>query len=172
MSGNYFDPGDGDFAVVDGQIVEKDALRIAEKIKEYDDSLEVICLDPTLSDVNDAPFIICERRPNGTLNRIFEAWKLDDTVVERIILADRQKFDPSARLESIQSIQKKLRENRYKDRQAEISSILEGAIRNRTSSYKIRNHEGELVKIHENKPSERVSSERSIHIYPGTTPIR
>ena len=32
---NYFDPGTGDFLVVDGNIVERDALRIAEAIKDY-----------------------------------------------------------------------------------------------------------------------------------------
>lgn len=156
MSGNYFDPGDGQFVVVDGQIVEKDALRIAEKLQEYDENLEILCIDPMQSDINDAPFVICERRPDGSLNRIFEAWQLDDTIVERIVLADRHKFDPNARMDSIAAMTKKLKEDRYKDRQAELADILASAVKNRTSVFKVRNHEGDLVKIHEDKPVEKV----------------
>lgn len=156
MSGNYFDPGDGQFVVVDGQIVEKDALRIAEKLQEYDENLEILCIDPMKSDVNDAPFIICERRPDGSLNRIFEAWELNDSIVERIVLADRYKFDPNARMDSIAEMTKKLKEDRYKDRQAEMADMLASAVRNKTSSFKIHNHEGDLVKINERGPVEKV----------------
>lgn len=165
-TGQYFDPGHGEYVMVDGQVVERDALHIAERIKEYDENLEVICIDPAHSDLNDAPFIICERRPDGSLNRIFECWTLDNTVLERIALADQYKFDASARLESLQSIQNKLKADRYKDKQEEMADILASAIKNRTSTFKVHNSEGELVKIHEDRPVERI--ERNYNIAPRT----
>ena len=50
------DAGDGTFVIVDGQIVERDALNIAERINEYDDKLTLVCLDPSKAEINDAPF--------------------------------------------------------------------------------------------------------------------
>ena len=152
----YFDPGTGDFVVVDGQIVERDALHIAEKIKEYDENLEILCLDPDRMDnINEAPFVICCRRPDGTLYRIFEAWKLDDTVVERVACADNHRFSLNDRYESLKAMEEKLKQDRYKDKMLENADIVAAAVRNRTSSFKFRNDEGDLVTIHEDKPSEK-----------------
>ena len=41
---NYYDPGTGNHVMVDGMIVERDALRVAEAIKEYDPNLEILCV--------------------------------------------------------------------------------------------------------------------------------
>lgn len=152
---NYFDPGTGDFVLVDGNIVERDTLHIAERIKEYDENLEILCLDPDKAGLNDAPFVICERMPNGSLQRIFECWVLDNSVIERIALADQHKFNALTRVEELEAAFKKDREARYKDRADEMKDIMAHAVKNRTSSYTIRNHENELVTIDERAPVKR-----------------
>lgn len=145
-----------EFVNVNGQIVEKDALLIAERIKEYDPNLEVLCIDPSKSEFNEAPFIICERKPDGTYTRVFECWQLDNTVLERITLADKHLFDPSARFDSISQMTARLKADRYKDRQGELADIMKHAIRHKKSDFKVHNHEGDLVKINEHKPVEKI----------------
>lgn len=150
-----FDPGHGEFVVADGLIVERDALDIVQRIKEYDENLDVICLDPVRADSPaDAPFILCETRPDGRMVRIFEFWKLDASILERIILADGQRFDALDRTITIEQLQKKQREARYADRHGELKDILAVGMKIRKSSYVIKNHEGEEVKINESAPVE------------------
>ena len=50
---------------VDGNLVEADALRVAEAVRDYDENLCIICIDPNTSDINDAPFIVAQRCPDG-----------------------------------------------------------------------------------------------------------
>jgi len=159
---NYFDPGTGDWVVVDGQIVERDALRIAEKINEYDPNLVLMCLDDNMADFRDAPFVLCERRPNGSLTKIFEAWELDDRILERIFAADQQRFDPLARIESMEAKKKRESESRYKEQMAENLDVLVHAVKNRKSTYTVENHDGDLIRTHEDKPPTRVSSESTV----------
>ena len=154
--GNTFDPGNGEYTNVDGNMVENDTLAIAERIKAYDENLVILCINPSSSDINEAPFVVCERRPDGTLNRIFEAWKLDESVLERIALADGHKFDLTTRFETIANMQKKLSDDRYKDTAGEAAEVLEAAVRNRTSSFTFKNRQDDLIRIHEHKPRERV----------------
>jgi len=151
----YFDPGDGNFLAVDGQIVERDALRIAERLQEHDPDLRVMCLDPSKADVNDAPFVICHQRSDGTMYRIFECWELDDRVVERVILADNHQYDAISKLESMQEIQRKLKEDRYRDKSLENQELVAAAVRNLKSSFSFKNDEGELVTVHDDKPVEK-----------------
>lgn len=146
-----FDTGE-EFVQVDGQIVEKDALLIAERLKEYDPNLEILCLDPMKCDFNEAPFVVCERKPDGTLSRVFECWQLDNTIIERVMLADKHQFDPSARFDSIAQMASRLKADRYKDRQGELADILKVAVSHKKSSFKVHNYEGDLVKIDERNP--------------------
>lgn len=151
----HFDPGDGNFIAVDGHIVERDALRIAEKIAEHDPDLRILCLDPNKSGVNDAPFIVCHVRNDGSMYRVFECWELNDTIVERVIMADNHRFDCVDRLTSMQDVQRKLQEDRYRDKSLEMQDIVASAVKNRTSAFKFKNDQDELVTIHDNKPVEK-----------------
>ena len=160
---NVYDPGNGQFVVVDGQIVEKDALRIAERVKEYDENLEIMCLDPALSGLNDAPFVLCERKPNGTLVRVFEFWELNATILERIYLADQQRFNGLDRLVTMEELQKKEREDRYKEKMAANLDILKFGMLNKKHNFTIPNSEGELVRISDNKPSEPAKKRSVTH---------
>ena len=59
---NWYDPGNGQFLVVDGQVVERDALRIAEAISDYDPNLTLLCLNPERAEgISDEPFVVAER---------------------------------------------------------------------------------------------------------------
>jgi len=158
QTGNYFDPGTGDHVVVDGQIVERDALHIAERIKEYDEDLEIMCVDPDLSDINDAPFVICWRRPNGTLVKVFEAWQLDNTILERVALADQYRYDAFDRVTTLEEAAKKLKEDRYRDMQLENQEVVAAAVKNLKSSFSFKNKEGDKVTIHDDKPPTRGSN--------------
>ena len=75
---NWYDPGDGRHVVVDGCIVERDALRIAEAIKDYDENLELLCFDGT--DLSKEPFVVACRRQDGTLYPVLRAWELNDLI--------------------------------------------------------------------------------------------
>jgi hypothetical protein len=152
---HVFDPGNG-YIVVDGQIVERDALRVAEELKRYDPNLEVICLDPEKADVNDAPFIICEY-VNGVFKRIFETWCLDDRVLDRIKLADQQKFDPSLRLEDLEKVNYERKLSRFKDVMGEKKDLVQH-VASMKSKYVFKDEQtGEKVTLFDDRPSERGS---------------
>lgn len=152
MSDNYYDPGNGDFVAVDGHVVERDALHIAERIKEYDSNLEILCLDPQLADLNDAPFIICERMPNGTLSRVFECWELDDRVLERIARSDTVHNNVLLDLEGKELLQRVQNEKRYEE-QREASIDLVATIAAHTkSSFTFKNKKDEKITLYDNKP--------------------
>lgn len=155
MSGNYYDPGNGKHVLVDGQIVEKDALHIAERIKEYDENLEIMCLDPMMSDFNDAPFVICERKPDGSLRKIFEAWELNNQILERIAQADNHLFDLNAKFDSINNVAEKLKADRYKDKQGATTELIESIVKDRKTHFSFKNDEGDLVTIHEDRPVQK-----------------
>ena len=151
---SVFDPGNG-YVEVDGQIVERDALRIAEEIKAYDPNLEVICLDPRRADVNDAPFIICEY-VNGVFKRVFETWTLDDRVLDRIKLADCRKFDPELRLDELKKIQYERKEARYRDMMDASKDLVAHAAAMKGSKYTFKDDKtGEKVSLYDDRPSER-----------------
>ena len=91
---NYYDPGTGDHVLVDGMIVERDALMIAEAIRDYDENLVVLCVDPNhVSGISEEPFVIAERDDAGVLHPVLRAWTLDQSVLDRIWLADNKKFN-------------------------------------------------------------------------------
>lgn len=154
FSDTYFDPGDGQYIRVGGSLVERDALHIAEQITEYDENLFVACLDPNKAGVNDAPFVVMCKRPDGTAYRVFEAWHLNQEVLERIYQADGHRFNPNERLTSIQDLIKKQNEDRYKERAGASMEIVEAAVRNLKSSFSFKNDEGEKVTVHDDKPVE------------------
>lgn len=163
FSEEYFDPGTGEYVVVSGSIVERDALAIAEKIQEYDENLVLMCLDDPLADYRDAPFVLCERQPNGTLHRVFEAWKLDDRILERIFAADKKRFDPLQRIEKMEADQRRYREAQFEEKMQRDLDILVTGVKRRQSTYTIENPEtGDMVRIHEDKPPTRVSSESKV----------
>lgn len=157
----YFDPGNGDHVVIDGMIVERDALRVVEALKEFDEYLEVICNTST-DEISEAPYIICERVPDGEgswkLVRIFEAWQLDDRVLDRVKLADGRRFSLEQAYTNILGEQERKREARYRDTMGYNKEVVAAVVGTKQSTYTWKDElTGDIVKFHEDRPATRLT---------------
>lgn len=152
----YYNPGTNRLINVDGNLVEEDALRIAEAIKEYDPDLEILCLKPEEADPFDPPFIICHKQSNGVLRPIFKAWELDARVLDRIRLSDGQVGNVIATMEKMEANIKKNNDYRYRDILDSKKDLVSHIAANRKSLYTFRDDTtGELVTIYDDRPSKR-----------------
>lgn len=141
---------------VEGHMVERDALLVAEAINEYDPSLKVICLPPEKAGINDAPFIIAQECPDGVLRRIFEVWQLDHSVLARIEAADTTRHDVQSKIDWINAEVRKDAKKRYEENRLIKKEIGTSVIASKKSKFSYKDpNTGELVTIHANKPSER-----------------
>ncbi len=149
-------PGSGRLINVDGALVEEDALRIVEQIAEYDPRLHVVCLVPEKAAFNDAPFILCEEQPDGTLRRVFEFWELDARILERIRMSDGQHQSIIKALEDMEAKIKKDAEQKIDDDLAASREKLVAIAANNTNSYSyIDEDTSEKVTIYDDRPSVR-----------------
>jgi hypothetical protein len=131
-------------------------LHIAERIKEYDPNIEILCLDPARADsVTEEPFIIAERCKDGVLRTIFRCWELNEFVLTRIQLADGTRFNA---LESIEKTEEKVRQDnqrRYEEKMAESRDIVKH-IAGMKSKYTVRDsNTGELITFYDDRPATR-----------------
>lgn len=141
---------------VDGNLVEADALRIAEAVRDYDENLCIICVDPNTSDINDAPFIVAQRCPDGVLRRVFECWELNDTVLQRIEAADTTRHDIQAYIEYKNAEARKESRMKYQEKRLELIDIGVSMIKNKKSSFSYKDpNTNEHVTIYEDRPSVR-----------------
>lgn len=160
-----FDPGNGNFLVIDGHIVERDALRIAEKIADYDPALRLVCLDNEgFESVRDAPFMVVRDNGHGTVERVLEAWTLDDRIIERIWAADNSKHDILAKLVAEENRLKKDREDKEREEREANVELMAAAVTNKKSSFQFHNREGELVKIHDDRGKESPTNPKHFHL--------
>lgn len=151
-----FNPGNNDLINVDGFLVEADALHVAEKIKEYDPNLEILCLKPEMAGFGDAPYQICHKDSNGVLRKIFDCWELDERVLSRIQLADGQRQNVIDVLDGMEAAIKKNDDDRYNDFREARKDLVAHIAGNRRSVYSFRDDTtGQLVKIYDDRPSER-----------------
>jgi hypothetical protein len=143
---NYLDMG--------GVWVQDDALRVAQAVKQYDDNLEVICLDPDdpRVKITSAPFMVIQRMPNGTYQKVLEAWELDDRVLQRIWAADQQKNNQLDTLEKWEKAIKDGQEKRYREQLDEANELSLDVLASRASSYSFKNKSDDKIKLHENNP--------------------
>jgi hypothetical protein len=146
----------GEFVDVDGMQVEADALRVAEAIKEYDPNLEILCVDPARAEgLSEAPFVIAEHCKDGVLRPVFQCWALDNTVLERIKLADGKNFDLNTTIEQAKLALAKDRNRRYEDVREEAKDVV-AHIAGMKSRYTVRDSRtGELVTYYDDRPSTR-----------------
>lgn len=153
---DFYDPGTGTHVIVDGMMVERDALRIAEAIRDYDENLVVLCLDPNhVQGISEEPFVIAERCSDGVLRPIFRAWQLDDTILERIHLADNHKFNTFNTLLNMEEQQKK----RYKYEWDQVRGDVKDKVAHiagMKSRYSIPDDKtGETITFYDDRPAER-----------------
>ena len=156
---NWYDPGNGDFLIVDGAVVERKALYIAEKIKDYDENLELLCLDPDMAEgITDAPFIVAERvMQDGlpVLKPVLRAYELDDRILERIYAADTKRYDVLGDILKSEENFHKDNERRYKDMREEIKDQV-AHIAGMKSKYSITDRiTGEVIMFYDDRPAVR-----------------
>jgi len=152
-------PGKDDYIMIDDMIVEKRAHAIVERIKDIDDSLEVLCVDPDMCPFSEAPFVLAEIRqtPEGPRAfKVFEFWELNDSVVERVHLADSKKHDI---LDIIDKHNKKIRDDirsAEREKYEAKKDLVKHIIDNTKSSYSYIDEDRRAkITIHDDKPTER-----------------
>ncbi|MET0785602.1 MAG: hypothetical protein ABWY25_02725 [Paenisporosarcina sp.] len=151
---NWYDPG-GNFLLVAGQVVERDALRIAEKIRDYDDNLVLLCLQPEEANVSDPPFVVAENCKDGKLRIVLQAWKLDDQIISRLYACDTHRHDVYNALESIEASDRRERERRFEEEREDLKDKMLH-IAGMKSSYSLRDEvTGEKITLFDDRPAER-----------------
>jgi hypothetical protein len=153
---NYYDPGTGNHVVIDGNIVERDALRIAEAIRDYDPNLILLCLDPNnATGISDEPFVVAERGKDGILRPVLRAWILDDHILERLYNSDTQRHDVLHALVTLEETKKKASQQRYQEKRDEIKDVVQH-IAGMRSRYTVKDSEtGDMLTFYDDRPAER-----------------
>ena len=146
-----------DFINVDGFLVERDALRIAEAIRDYDPNLVLLCVDPSSNPgITEEPFVVAEKDSSGNLHPVLRSWVLDDSILNRIWLADNQKFNTYDALLKLEAEVKKDNQRRYQEKRDEAKDITNRIIKTRQSKYTVRDsNTGDMITFYDDRPSER-----------------
>jgi hypothetical protein len=145
---------------VDGMLVEKDVFDIVRRLREYDDSLDIMYLDPDRAELNEAPYIIVERCKDGLTRRVFEAWTLDERILERVYNADTSRHDLMAIMDGRMVQWKNEREQRFKEERAEAKDIFVHLLKNPTTTYSFPNGHGQVVRMDDKYGVTHVDGER------------
>jgi len=136
--------------MVDGAVVEKDALRIAEAVQKINPNLKVVCLDPAKAGINEAPFMVVELCVDGVWRPVFSAWQLDQRILDRIHMADRFAGNEAlALVEEAEALYYKREGQRFKEEQDQRIDLVASIVRSRKSSFTFKNEEGVWVTINE-----------------------
>jgi hypothetical protein len=145
----YFDPGNGKFVAVDGCLVDRDCLHIAEKIQDYDPDLQLIALDPDdlHASITSAPFMVIRHKGDGTYERVLEAWELDDRVIERLWLADGTRNNQLDQLVSLEQAKKAKEDYDNSQKMWQNHELFAAAMSNKKSEFSYKNEAGEHVTI-------------------------
>jgi hypothetical protein len=140
---NYLDMG--------GVLVEQDALRVAQAIHDYDENLEIACLDPDMPGVKctSAPFFVMQRMANGTYQKVMEAWTLDDRLIERIWAADQHRNNQVQTLEQMERAAKESADKRYRETLDEAKELALDILVSKQSGYSFKNKQGDKIKLSE-----------------------
>lgn len=151
--------------LIDGVFVEDDALKIAQQIHDYDPKLTLICLDPNDPDVKftSAPFMVIQEMPDGTYEKVLEAWELDARVLQRVWAAD---FTKANQLEAMDAMEARFKKEQEDQRREAIGAKTEMAIaafKNPTSSFSfVKEETGDLVTIHDRGPKTLNKAKKSV----------
>lgn len=148
---------------VEGFICTREFYDFVAAMKDYDDNLELACLNPDMAELGDEPFVILERCTDGNLRKVFGVWEINESVLDRIRMCDGNRHDILAMIDKENAARERETLRRYKDRSEENKAIVESAIRNmgerEKSKYTFTDKDtGEKVTIHADKPSERKGS--------------
>lgn len=126
-----------EIVLVRGVPVERDALRVAEAINEYDENLRLQFV-PESAALNDPPFRVVERCRDGVERVAMYAWKLDGELLERIMAADCAARDLDDYLTKKNRKAKDDLNRRYREMQEEANEISHAVLRSDKSKYTVR----------------------------------
>lgn len=133
--------------LVEGVLVERDALHIAEKVHEYDPNLRIQYLE-SAPRFDEPPFQIVEHCKDGIDRVVFGFWEMNDTVIERLYKADTQAFDIDARLTKQNVKAREDEKQRYREKAEEAIEIAVDVLKSPKSTYTFKDPEtGEKTKF-------------------------
>lgn len=136
----------GGLVNVDGHWVERDALRIAEAVNDYDPNLRVKVLWDEFVSVDTPPFQIVETCKDGVERVAFTAWQLDERILERIYAADTRIHDVDALITKNNERAKKEQKQRYQEKREEAKDLISHIAASPKDTYTAR-IDGELKKF-------------------------
>lgn len=133
--------------LADGSLVERDVLNIVEKIRNYDSNLLVKYVDPNRINLGDAPYRITERCPDGMERLIMEVWKLDETVLDRIMAADNSRNNVLLSIDSANLLAEKIQKRRYEEICLEDQDLMTSYLKSPKGKYSFRRRKDEALVI-------------------------
>jgi len=134
---NYIDGKAPEIVMVQGIPVERDALRVAEAISEYDENLRLQFV-PESASVGEPPFRVVERCRDGVERVAMYAWKLDGELLQRIQAADCAARDLDAIITKKNREAKDRLNRRYRELKEEANEIAHAVLKSDKSKYTVR----------------------------------
>lgn len=134
----YDDPNNkGHLVKIDEDtFVERDVLNIIQKIEEYDPNLKVQYLGHSAS-IGDAPYRVLEFCKDHQWRVCFYAWELDQTVLDRIWMADTNRHGVLTRLDDNNAAVRRENLRRYKEKLGEAKDITQHVIASPKGRYSV-----------------------------------
>lgn len=134
MNNHIIDNQAAEIVMVQGIPVERDALRVAEAINEYDPNLRLQFV-PESASFGDPPFRVIEKCRDGVERVAMYAWKLDNELLLRIQAADCAARDLDAIITKKNREAKDRLNRRYRDVMDEANEIARAAIKSDKSKF-------------------------------------
>ena len=131
--------------LADGSLVESDVLRIVEKIQEYDENLVLKYCPPSVADLTDAPYALFEKCKDGIERLVFYIWELNDTVIERIYLADNNHRNVQAAIDKNNAKVKYDINKRYQEKLEECGDIVKSYLKSPKGRWAFKKDDGTKV---------------------------
>ena len=129
--------GDG-MVQVDDYIVDKKVLDVIERIRAYDDNLDVMYLNPDKADFLDAPWVVIERCADGFMRKVFDVWEMNDKVLERLFNADTRRVDVLLNVDRANQAIKNDQQRRFREKTAESADKLAHLLAHPKTTYKVK----------------------------------
>lgn len=129
-----------------GELVERDVLNIAEKLRQYDPNLQLQYLDPSHFDagIGDAPWRVLEMCKDGIPRVVLTAWELDERVLERIEAADNNRRDLIAVIDGRNEVIRRERNRRYEEERENEKDIIVSYLKSPKGRWSVE-HKGKKI---------------------------
>ncbi len=152
-----------------GVYVEEDVLRVVDAVRAYDPNLVVKYLDPDRGgELDDPPYKIFERCPDGHERLVFGVWTLDNRVMERLYAADTRRFDIAGQIERNNTHVKEEQKRRFREEVlAEARDQTEHVIKSPKGSYTLPGPEAGLqIVVDSHHPTKMRTTKTHLEVVP------